>query len=126
MNPLELKYHKEHTWLRMEGDNRGRIGITDYAQQQLREVVFVELPSIGTKIIQSESFGVIESRKTAHDLYSPISGVVLETNQQLELEPNTVNKDPYGNGWMIVVEISNNAELESLLSAQQYEALTKA
>jgi glycine cleavage system H protein len=124
--PQDFKYHKEHTWLKIEDKTKGRIGITDFAQKELHEVVFVELPSVGTQITQSEPFGSIESRKTAHDLYSPISGMVLEVNQELEIQPNLVNKDPHGNGWMIIVEIKNAAETETLLSAEQYAALVKA
>jgi glycine cleavage system H protein len=123
--PQDYKYHKEHTWLKLEGANKGRIGITDYAQKELHEVVFVDLQPAGTKIVQSEPFGAIESRKTAHDLYSPVSGIILETNPQLEIQPGIVNKDPHGEGWMILIEISNPAEFSSLLTASQYETAVK-
>jgi glycine cleavage system H protein len=123
MYPSDLKYNQEHTWLRMEGDKRGWVGITFYAQEQLKEVVFVELPEVGTDIVHMEPFGVIESAKATNDLYSPVSGVVVEVNHSLEDEPGLVNLDPYGKGWMIVVELSNPAELGRLLSAEEYQAL---
>jgi glycine cleavage system H protein len=123
MYPGDLKYNPEHSWLRMEGEKRGWVGITDYAQEQLREVVFVELPEVGSSVVQMEPFGVIESAKATNDLYSPVSGVVVEVNHSLESEPNLVNQDPYGQGWMIVIELSDPAELENLISAEEYQAL---
>jgi len=123
MYPSELKYNPEHTWLRLEGEKRGRVGITYYAQEQLKEVVFVELPEVGSNVVHMEPFGVIESAKATNDLYSPVSGVVVEVNHSLADEPSLVNKDPYGKGWMIVVELSNPAELDHLLSAEEYQAL---
>lgn len=123
MYPDDLKYNSEHTWLRVEGDNLGRVGITYYAQEQLKEVVFVELPDVGTGVVHMEPFGIIESAKATNDLYSPVSGVVAEVNHSLESEPNLVNSDPYGKGWMIVVELSDPAELDRLLSAEEYQAV---
>lgn len=123
MYPQELKYNVEHTWLRLEGDERGRVGITHYAQEQLREVVFVELPELGADISHMEPFGVIESVKATNDLYSPVSGEVVEVNHFLEDEPGLVNQDPYGRGWMIVVKMTNPAELDLLISAAEYQAL---
>ena len=123
MYPIELKYNPEHTWLRLEGGKRGRVGITYYAQDQLKEVVFVELPEVDTVVVQMEPFGVIESAKATNDLYSPVSGVVVEVNRSLGVEPSQVNHDPYGKGWMIVVQLSNTAKLDSLLSADEYQAL---
>jgi len=123
MYPSELKYNSEHTWLRLEDDKRGRVGITYYAQEQLKEVVFVELPEVGSDVVHMKPFGVIESAKATNDLYSPVSGVVVEVNHSLESEPGLVNRDPYGKGWMIVVEMSNPAELDRLLSAEEYQAL---
>lgn len=123
MYPSELKYNAEHTWLRLEEDKRGRVGITYYAQEQLKEVVFVELPEAGSSVVHMEPFGVIESAKATNDLYSPVSGVVMEVNHSLENEPGLVNKDPYGQGWMLVVELSNPDELDSLLSVEAYQAL---
>ena len=123
MYPDDLKYNNEHTWLRLEGDTKGRVGITYYAQEQLKEVVFVELPDVGADVVHMGPFGVIESAKATNDLYSPVSGVVAEVNHSLESEPNLVNSDPYGKGWMIVVELSDPAELERLLSAEEYQAV---
>lgn len=99
------------------------MGITYYAREQLREVVFIELPEAGTDVIRMEPFGVIESAKATNDLYSPVSGVVLEVNHSLEGEPSLVNHDLYGKGWMIVVKLSNSAELNLLMSAEEYQAL---
>jgi len=123
MYPIDLKYNREHTWLRVEGDGLGRVGITHYAQEQLREVVFVELPEIGTEVIHMEPFGVIESVKATNDLYSPVSGEVVGVNHALETEPGLVNQDPYGRGWMIVVRMTNPAEIGVLISAEDYQAL---
>jgi glycine cleavage system H protein len=122
MYPQELKYSAEHTWLKLENDNKGRVGITHYAQEQLKEVVFVELPEIGTEVFQMQPFGVIESRKSTIDVYSPVSGIVAEVNHLLEAEPSLVNHDSYGQGWMFVVELIASAELDSLMSAKDYQA----
>jgi len=123
MYPGDLKYNEEHTWLKLEGERMGRAGITDYAQEQLKEVVFVELPEVGSTVVHMEPFGVVESAKATNDLYSPVSGVVVEVNHSLESEPGLVNSDPYGQGWMIVIELSDPAELEHLLSAEDYQNL---
>lgn len=123
MYPDDLKYNSEHTWLRLEGDTKGRVGITYYAQEQLKEVVFVELPDVGTGVVHMEPFGIIESAKATNDLYSPVSGVVAEVNHSLESEPNLVNSDSYGKGWMIVIELSEPAELDLLISAEEYQAV---
>lgn len=123
MYPDDLKYNSEHTWLRLEGDTKGRVGITYYAQEQLKEVVFVELPDVGTDVVHMEPFGIIESAKATNDLYSPVSGVVAEVNHSLESEPNLVNSDSYGKGWMIVIELSEPAELDLLISAEEYQAV---
>jgi len=119
----ELKYNPEHSWLRLEGNDRGRVGITHYAQEQLKEVVFVELPEVGTEVSHMEPFGVIESVKATNDLYSPVSGEVVEVNHSLEDEPGLVNRDPYGEGWMVVVKLTNPAEVDLLISAAEYQAL---
>jgi glycine cleavage system H protein len=123
MYPEELKYNSEHTWLRLEGDELGRVGITQYAQNQLKEVVFVELPEVGDKVSHLEPFGVIESVKATNDLYSPVTGEVVEVNGALEEEPGLVNEDPYQRGWMIVVKIANPAEVDLLISADEYRSL---
>lgn len=120
MYPGELKYNQEHTWLRLAGDGTGRVGITTYAQEQLKEVVFVELPEVGDAVSRMEPFGVIESIKATNDLYSPVSGEVIEINPALEAEPGTVNRDPYGDGWMIVIRLSDEAEVASLTGADEY------
>jgi len=122
MYPQELKYNAEHTWLRLEGNNRGRVGITHYAQVQLKDVVFVELPDVGTEVGYMEPFGVIESVKATSDLYSPVSGEVTEVNRALEDEPGLVNQDPYGKGWMVVVRMTNPDEVDLLVSAAEYRA----
>jgi len=120
--PEGLKYTEEHEWIKVEGD-KGRVGITDYAQDQLGDVVFVELPKKGRKLRKMEAFGVVESVKAVSDLYCPVSGEVVEVNGELERKPELVNKDPYGAGWMIVVKITQAKELDQLRSPSQYTAL---
>ena len=118
-----LKYTKDHEWIELSGD-RGKVGITDYAQKQLGDVVYVELPEVGTTLKQGESFGTIESVKAVSELYSPVSGEVLEANAALKDKPETLNADPHGT-WMIVVKLSNPAETAGLLDASQYADLVK-
>ncbi len=118
--PPDLRYTKEHEWAKVEGD-RVRAGITAYAQEQLGDVVFVELPKIGAKVTQHQGFGVVESVKAVSDLFAPVSGQVVEVNGELPNAPELVNQDPYGKGWMIVITPSNAAELGNLLTAAQYE-----
>ena len=120
--PVELKYTKDHEWVRLEG-NIATIGITDYAQSELGDIVFVELPGIGDEITQSDTFGTIEAVKAVSDLYAPVSGKVIEVNGSLEDEPMLVNSDPYGDGWMIKVEVANTDEVDQLLDATAYEGL---
>ena len=120
--PKELRYTREHEWAKQDGD-RVRIGITAYAQEQLGDVVFVELPKVGAKVTAAKNFGVVESVKAVSDLFSPVSGDVVEINGELAQKPETVNQDPYGKGWMLVVKPSNKGELDQLLTAQQYEEL---
>ena len=122
MYPAELKYNHEHTWLNLEGDSLGRVGITQFAQEQLKTVVFVELPEVGSAVSYLEPFGLIESVKATNDLYSPATGEVVEVNHDLESEPGLVNEDPYGRGWMIVVKLTKPADLDLLISAGEYEA----
>jgi glycine cleavage system H protein len=119
--PTELRYTREHEWTRIEG-TRARIGITHYAQDQLGDVVFVELPRVGTRVRQMQTFGVVESVKAVSDLFAPLSGEVVEINQGLVEHPEQVNRDPYGAGWMIVVSLENPAEVDALMSAADYEA----
>jgi glycine cleavage system H protein len=121
--PAGLKYTKDHEWVELSGD-RAKVGITDYAQQQLGDVVYIELPGAGAKLKQGQSFGTIESVKAVSELYSPLSGEVLEVNTALKDKPEVVNKDPHGS-WMIVLKVGNPAEAGALLDATQYAALTK-
>ncbi len=121
MYPVDLKYTKEHEWIKIEG-NRGRIGVTDHAQHALGDVVFVELPQPGRSLKAMETFGVVESVKAVSDMHTPVSGHVRETNGALESQPELVNKDCYGAGWFIVIEIANPKELDALLDAKAYEA----
>src|SRR3989449_7235326 len=119
--PKDLRYTREHEWAKQDGD-RVRVGITAYAQEQLGDVVFVELPKVGTKVTGKKSFGVVESVKAVSDLFAPVSGEIVEVNAELPNAPETVNADPYGRGWMIVIAPSNKAEWAELLTAEQYEA----
>ena len=119
MDPEDRKYTEEHEWARADGD-RVTVGITRYAQDQLGDIVYVELPKVGAQIQQSQAFGVVESVKTASDLYSPLSGEVVEVNQALKDRPELVNQAPYDEGWMIRVRPSQPAQLESLMDAAQY------
>jgi glycine cleavage system H protein len=121
--PAHLKYTKDHEWIELSGD-RGKVGITDYAQQQLGEVVYVDLPEIGTRLRAGQSFGTIESVKAVSELYSPVAGEVVDVNNALKDKPETVNADPHGN-WMIVIRLSNPGDAGSLLDARQYEELVK-
>jgi glycine cleavage system H protein len=120
--PADLKYTVEHEWLKVEGD-RVRIGITDFAQAQLGDIVYVELPPKGRQVATGKALGVVESVKAASDFYSPISGTVVETNGLLVETPEKVNSDPFGDGWMVVLEPSDAAELGALLDAAAYENL---
>lgn len=119
-SPADLKYTKEHEWVRIEGD-AGTIGITDYAQDQLGDIVFVEMPAAGTNIAYLEKFGEIESVKAVSELYSPVSGQVVEVNTGLVDNPQWVNDSPYGDGWMLRVRLSDPSEIDKLLSAAEYD-----
>ncbi len=120
--PEGLLYTQEHEWIRIEGE-RGTIGITDYAQGELGDIVFAELPEAGDEIEQGEPFGTIEAVKTVEDLYAPVTGVVLEVHEELGEDAAPINSDPYGEGWMIVVRMTRDNELETLLSPQAYGEL---
>ena len=120
--PKDLRYTQEHEWVKIEG-NKVRVGITDFAQNELGDIVFVELPEVGDTVAIDEPFGSVESVKTVSELYSPVSGTVVEINEALADSPEFVNESPYENAWMIVVELSNEAEVESLLTAEAYEKL---
>lgn len=119
--PNELLYSKEHEWVRREGSDL-RIGITDFAQSELGDIVFVELPEVGDTIEINEPFGSVESVKTVSELYAPVSGTVVEVNEELEDSPEYVNESPYDSAWMIVVEPSDDSELDDLLSDEDYKA----
>ena len=123
--PEDLHYSKDHEWLRVDGDI-ATIGITDYAQNSLGDVVYVELPRAGDEFAARESFGSVESVKAVSELFTPVSGKVVESNQTLQDEPEKVNEDPYGDGWMIRVKMSKPGEVDSLLTPAEYEDFTKA
>jgi glycine cleavage system H protein len=118
--PDDLYYSKEHAWVRLAG-GRAVIGITDHAQKELGEIVFVDFPEEGVQIEKAEVFGTLESSKTVAELYAPISGEVMSTNRDLEEEPTLLNDDPYGNGWLIKMEIDDPDEVEGLLNSVEYE-----
>jgi len=117
--PEDRKYTREHEWVRVE-DGVGVVGITDYAQRELGDVVFVNLPAVGTRVKQFERFGEVESVKAVSDLYAPVSGEVIEVNPRLGSEPELVNRSPYGEGWLIKIRLEDPAELDNLLSAEEY------
>ena len=120
--PAELKYTKDHEWIRVEGAN-AYIGITDYAQSELGEIVFVDIDTQGENLAKEETFGTIEAVKTVSDLFMPVGGEVLEVNAELEAEPELVNSDPYGKGWLVKIAIADLSDLDELLSAADYQKL---
>src|SRR5579862_8172618 len=120
--PKGLKYSKEHEWVATE-DTVATIGITDHAQEQLGEIVYIELPAVGDKISKDDPFGVIESVKAVSDIYAPVSGTVIEVNEDLPESPETVNEDPYGDGWLIKVRVSDPADFEDLMDPDEYTEL---
>ncbi|MBM7618171.1 glycine cleavage system H protein [Bacillus tianshenii] len=122
--PKELRYSEEHEWVKVEGE-KVRVGITDFAQSELGDIVFVELPEVGDEISADEPFGSVESVKTVSELYTPISGKVVEVNEDLNDSPEFVNESPYEKAWMIVVEPTDAGEVDQLMTAEQYEAMTK-
>jgi glycine cleavage system H protein len=117
--PEGLKYSKEHEWVLVEGTS-ATIGITEYAQEELGDIVFVELPEVGEKIVKDDPFGAVESVKAVSDIYAPVSGEVMETNEILPDNPETINDDPYGDGWMVRVELSDVDDLKDLMDADEY------
>jgi len=123
--PANLKYTKEHEWIRLEGEV-AFVGITDYAQSELGEIVFVEVETVGETLNEGEVFGTVEAVKTVSDLYLPVDGEILEFNEALESNPELVNDDPYEKGWMVKVGVSDVEQVEKLLSATEYEALIGA
>ncbi|WP_332695840.1 glycine cleavage system protein GcvH [Halalkalibacter lacteus] len=120
--PKELKYSEEHEWVKVEGE-KVRIGITDFAQSELGDIVFVELPEVGDEIEADEPFGSVESVKTVSELYAPVSGKVVEVNEDLDDSPEFVNESPYEKAWMIVVEPSDSSEVDKLMSVEKYEEM---
>lgn len=120
--PSNLKFTKDHEWIKVDG-SEALIGITDYAQHELGEIVFVELPATGDAIAKEATFGTVEAVKAVSDLFMPVSGEVIEINALLEDQPEKINDDPYGEGWMIRIQLSHPAELEGLLSSEAYSAL---
>ncbi|MFC2096124.1 glycine cleavage system protein GcvH [Bacteroidota bacterium] len=123
--PENLKYTKDHEWIRVEGDE-AVVGITDYAQGELGDIVFLEIETEGEELAKEEVFGTIEAVKTVSDMFMPIGGEVLEVNEKLEETPEVVNQDPYGDGWLIKIKIADTAELDELLDAAAYKALLEA
>lgn len=123
--PSELKYTKDHEWIRIEG-NEAFIGITDFAQKELGDIVYVDVTTLGETVAKEEIFGTVEAVKTVSDLFMPLTGKVLEVNKDIDSAPESVNSDPYGKGWMIKISIDNTAELDELLSVDAYKALIGA
>jgi glycine cleavage system H protein len=117
--PEELRYTKEHEWARVEGD-RARVGITAFAQGELGDVVFVELPKVGAAVTSMKTFGVVESVKAVSDLFAPLTGEVVEVNAELAKRPEVINSDPYGQGWMLVIKLAKPAEVDGLMTAEAY------
>jgi glycine cleavage system H protein len=122
--PKELRYSEEHEWVKVEGETV-RIGITDFAQSELGDIVFVELPEVGDEVTADEPFGSVESVKTVSELYAPISGKVVEINEDLNDSPEFVNESPYEKAWMIVIEPANASDVDNLMTAEQYEEMIK-
>jgi glycine cleavage system H protein len=118
--PEELKYTKEHEWIRDNGDGTATVGITDFAQSELGDIVFVELEPEGSEFDQDEVFGTVEAVKTVSELFSPVSGEIAEINSELEDDPELVNTDPYGQGWMVKIKLSDPSEIDTLLTQEEY------
>ncbi len=119
--PEDLRYTEDHEWVNIEKDNTIRYGITDYAQSELGEIVYVELPEVGDKVEKGEMVGAVESVKTVSDLYAPLSGTIVKVNEELEDSSEIINEDPYGDGWIAVIDITDKSELDSLISAEDYK-----
>ena len=124
-NPTDRLYSKDHEWVKDNGDGTAVVGITDYAQEMLTDIVFVELPPIGKKVAQGEPMAVVESVKSVSDVYAPVSGEVIDINKTLEETPELLNQDAFGEGWIAKLRLGNTAELKSLLNAADYDNLTK-
>lgn len=124
MNPEDVKYHREHAWVRVEG-KKATIGITDYAQQQLGDIVYVDLPEVDTEVDADSELSEIESTKATSPVISPVTGTVIEVNEDLADSPEIINEDPYGNGWLVVIEMSDPAEINDLMGKADYEKFLK-
>jgi glycine cleavage system H protein len=124
VNPEELRYTEEHEWARADG-NRITVGITQYAQDALGDVVYVDLPATGTRVEKGQPFGEVESTKSVSDLYAPISGTIVSRNESLESQPELVNAEPYGDGWMVVIEADDPGQLDQLMSSGEYDRITE-
>jgi len=125
LTPENLRYSSDHEWVKVEENNRVRIGITDYAQDALGDVVYVELPEVGAAVSAGQSISEVESTKSVSDIFAPVAGVVVEVNNELGDEPERLNADPYGDGWICVIEIGGDVDLEALLDAAAYAGLTE-
>lgn len=123
--PAELKYTKDHEWVRVEGDT-AYIGITEFAQRELGDIVYIDITSLGKEVSKEDVFGTVEAVKTVSDLFMPITGTLLEVNAKLDSQPELVNTDPYGDGWMVKVSPNNAADVDGLLSAEEYQAIIGA
>lgn len=123
MNPADLKYTQEHEWLKVEGSNRVRVGITQYAQKELGDVVFVDLPENNSEATAGENMAVVESVKAVSDIYAPVSGTIVEVNEKLSDNPELINEDPYGQGWIAIIEMSDPSQMDALLDAAAYSKL---
>ena len=122
-HPKELKYTREHEWIRDNGDGTVTVGITDFAQSELGDIVFVEIDKVGESVDKDDTFGTVEAVKTVSELYMPLSGEILEWNEALEDEPELINEDPYGKGWMIKIKVSDTAQIEELLTVDAYNEI---
>lgn len=123
--PEDLRYTKEHEWVRQEGEGRVRVGITDYAQDALGDVVYVDVPEVGTHVTANQAFSEVESTKSVSDVFAPVSGTVSERNGLLEERPELINEQPYGDGWIVVLQVSDTSELDGLMDAGAYRALVE-
>ncbi len=123
--PDDLRYSSDHEWVRLEDGNRARVGITDYAQDALGDIVYIDLPAVGTEVTSGQSISEVESTKSVSDIYAPVDGTIVEANEELNDEPERLNSDPYGEGWMFVVEVAGEDALSGLLDAAGYGELTE-
>ena len=125
MEPTHLRYHQEHEWVKVEG-RRATVGISQFAQEALGDIVFVDLPKVGSQVTAGQAIGELEATKTTSSIYTPVSGTVVEINQQLKDRPEVMNTDPYGEGWMVMIELSEPSEIDRLMTAEQYEAFLES